>query len=653
VSTRAASSRLGAAGLLLAFSAAALGGTSPASPFSLPAASQAELDGALAGTWVAVQPTLAADLQKEIQKLQGSVHGSLTIQTLALMSKDLSSPPRLVVTPTASGQQVEAFLPRGAWSFVLSGKVEYTVKVLFVTAHIGEDVTLAVTNLQATETLQLDTSNPTVPQCTQAGNLQLNYDLAVTTPSTILNVLLTLGKPLIDSLIQSALQNALKKIDAEIGLLVGQPPATPWGNGAPIPAPFSQQPDVQAASLAVDADIQSVQTPYGGIVTAYMSSPTYGQGTPLHYEGYGDSAIWTGHYLAGEAFRYAVTKDPAAQQNAARAIGAIEDMLDVEKVGGGHLARCVVPASAPDAATILSSPTAFTSTLNGQPVVCLGDVSRDQYLGVMHGLGCAYDLLDDPPTRDLAGTLIERMVDYLAANDWVAMQHDNVTMSADFIQSPDKMIAFTALAARVAPRRYELLRDEVGELAWVLWFFELTGVADPLSSYYKWNLGEGAEYHAMTLETNPSRYMALSRAHAIDRGAIGQDQSAYFQTIDTAIDPSLGATLAPQILDELRRFVARGRRDFTVTNSTDPTIAQGTYTAALSFTSTGTGTGSVGAVTRVEALDPIPVDKRPATDFLWQRDPFQLDGTGDPQTQEPGVDLVLPYWMARYYKLVP
>jgi hypothetical protein len=274
----------------------------------------------------------------------------------------------------------------------------------------------------------------------------------------------------------------------------------------------------------------------------------------------------------------------------------------------------------------------------------------------MHGLGCAYDEIDDPATKALAGSLITRIVDYFVANSWIAMKHDNVTPSVLLVASPEQMIAYTALAARVDPGKYQALRDQVGQLAWVAWVFEMPGAADPLESYYKWNLSEGAMYHALRLETDPGRQAALSRAHAVMRRAIGHHENAYFQTIDCALDSSLATTLAPEILDELRRFVARGgmsgldRRDFPVTNSTDPSIAQGTYTSLFGTSTTSIGQGTT---TSTEALHPIAVEKRPCTDFLWQRDPFALDGAGDPQRQEPGIDLILPYWMARFYNLVP
>jgi uncharacterized protein (TIGR03437 family) len=40
---------------------------------------------------------------------------------------------------------------------------------------------------------------------------------------------------------------------------------------------------------------------------------------------------------------------------------------------------------------------------------------------------------------------------------------------------------------------------------------------------------------------------------------------------------------------------------------------------------------------------------RPPTDFLWQRNPFQLAGGLYGTIEGAGIDYILPYWMARYY----
>jgi uncharacterized protein (TIGR03437 family) len=48
----------------------------------------------------------------------------------------------------------------------------------------------------------------------------------------------------------------------------------------------------------------------------------------------------------------------------------------------------------------------------------------------------------------------------------------------------------------------------------------------------------------------------------------------------------------------------------------------------------------------------VPVPQRPPTDFLWQRDPFQLSGGGSGLIESNGIDYILPYWMARYYGVI-
>jgi hypothetical protein len=639
------------------------GALAASGPLSLPATAQAEFDKQLAGTWSVLEPSLVSTLTKDIAAQSGTTHGKIGIDSLALTSQSFAAPPRVAITPITAagayaGEHVQIDLPgNGAtWSLEISGKVSYdlSVKVLFFTIkkHISENVTIDVTQIHASESVDLDTTDPTLPVCKKTSNLALDYQLTLKTGSPILNVLLALLRPVIDAILRKQLDTALQGLDAQITPLQGLPSNPAYGAGAPARAPWGQQPDLEKAALAIDADIQQWHIPYGTILSVNFSDPTYGQGTPTGYGGHGDSAIWTGHYLAGECFRFAVTNDPVAAANAARVLAGIEDLLDAEKPGGGQLVRCVVPLSAPGAQASLADPSNFLTTLHGQPYVAHDHISRDQYLGVMLGLGCAYDFLADPQQKALAGSLIERVVDYLVAHDWVAMEHDQVTMSAPFIQSADKMVAFTALAAHVNPR-FQAVRDEVGPLAYVQWLGEWTGLLDPLNGYYGWNLGTGARYHEMRLETDPGRFMAETRCHTMERRAIGHHENAWFQTVDAAVDPTLAATLAPEILDELRRFTARSRRQFTATNSKDPTIAQATYSVPLSFQKNPAGTGSLIPVTRTEAKYPIAVEKRCATDYLWQRDPFELDGGGDPHEQAPGVDLVLPYWMARYYKLVP
>src|SRR5262245_50674105 len=117
-----------------------------------------------------------------------------------------------------------------------------------------------------------------------------------------------------------------------------------------LPTGVARASDQDAASIS--ANIQALHLPYGTILDPVFASsdpnsPAYSQ--IVSYARAGDSALWTGHYLAAEAFRYQATGgDPDALANAWRALRGIHSLLDI--TGSGLLARCALPVSSPFAA---------------------------------------------------------------------------------------------------------------------------------------------------------------------------------------------------------------------------------------------------------------------------------------------------------------
>src|ERR1700728_2292937 len=77
-------------------------------------------------------------------------------------------------------------------------------------------------------------------------------------------------------------------------------------------------------ALNISANIQARHTPWGGIIDPVFASPTSDQ--IVGYTRCGDSALWTGHYLAAEAFRYKVTQAPAALANLTVAISGLKGL---------------------------------------------------------------------------------------------------------------------------------------------------------------------------------------------------------------------------------------------------------------------------------------------------------------------------------------
>jgi hypothetical protein len=162
----------------------------------------------------------------------------------------------------------------------------------------------------------------------------------------------------------------------------------------------------EADAVAISQNIQSNHWPYHTLL-----NPRYASGDPsspdymtLSARGYtqaADNAIWTGHYLAAESFRYSVTTSADALANLSKAVKGITALIDV--TGTGLLARFLIPLSSPYAESVLGEEAASHGrhdvTYNGMRYGWLGNTSRDQYSGVFFGLGVAYSLVADRAIR--------------------------------------------------------------------------------------------------------------------------------------------------------------------------------------------------------------------------------------------------------------
>jgi hypothetical protein len=112
------------------------------------------------------------------------------------------------------------------------------------------------------------------------------------------------------------------------------------------------------------------------------------------------------------------------------------------------------------------------------------------------------------------------------------------------------------------------------------------------------------------------------------RRTIDDHGNAFFDLVDRGIRGANAARDARSV-ELLQEWLERPRRDFAVDRR-----------------------GEFAACDDNRACEPLPVNKRVATDFLWQRSPFQLYALGDGFIESAGIDFLLPYWMARYYGVI-
>jgi len=204
----------------------------------------------------------------------------------------------------------------------------------------------------------------------------------------------------------------------------------------------------------------------------------------LTYTRCGDSAIWTGNWLAAEAFRYQVTR--SAESLAAVRKGVDGIRLLVDATGVGLLSRCVLRSDSPFSAGPANeerSHGVFSTALNGVPYRWVGNTSRDQYLGAFFGLSVAYDVVVDESIRAPIRDVVTRMLDRLLAKDWAVVMPDG-DVSTVFWLRPDQQLALLQVGRQVNPARFAAAYDEKRRTAVGLDLIMSLEGSDPHGSYF-------------------------------------------------------------------------------------------------------------------------------------------------------------------------
>jgi hypothetical protein len=377
-------------------------------------------------------------------------------------------------------------------------------------------------------------------------------------------------------------------------------------------------------ALAISANIRQRHMPNGTVIDPVFASASSQE--IVAYTRGGDSALWTGHYLAAEAFRYKVTSAPDALANVWTALRGIRSLRVV--TGNNLLARGLVPVNWQFASAITTEEAThgiYDGTVDGQSFKWVGQTSRDQYSGVFFGLGVAYDMVDDPSVRAFISNEMTGLLGYLIDHDWAVIMPD-FSISTVFWGRADQQLSFLAVGRQVNPQRFDAAYTSFrSQFALEVLVPIAIESLDDYGSYYKFNLDEINLYNLIRLEDtkrNRKRYM---RAYRILRSTIADHGNAHFNMIDRALTGP-DSTRDAEIVSELEDWLTRPRRDVFVDN-------RGKFPACGSN----------------RACDPLPVPVRVPTDFLWQRNPFDLSGGGAGTIESAAIDYILPYWMARYY----
>jgi hypothetical protein len=386
-------------------------------------------------------------------------------------------------------------------------------------------------------------------------------------------------------------------------------------------------------AVRISSNIQQFHMPYGTVLDPVFASsdpnsPDYSR--IVSYSRAGDSAIWTGHYLAAEAFRYRVTRSGEALENARRALRGIRSLLDI--TGTDLLARCLVPVDSPYASDIQRAEAhhgIFFGSLQGKDYFWIGNTSRDQYSGVMFGLSTAYDLIDDPGVRSFIRTDVTRILNFLLRRGWSVVM-PNGAISTTFWLRPDQELSFLQIGRKIDLQAFGLTysyyrNTYASSVSWPVTYDNI----DNHNHYFKFNLNYINLYNLIRLEedNSPFKQTYLDAYNALRRRTETHG-NPHFNMVDRALTGP-NAARDSETINLLALWLERSRRDYWID-------LRGKYRACLG---------------QDRACSPIPVNERVNTDFLWQRSPYLLYGGGFGTIETAAIDYILPYWMARSFGL--
>jgi hypothetical protein len=476
-----------------------------------------------------------------------------------------------------------------------------------------------------------------------------------------------------------------------------------------------------------------------GQVFEIDKDPSTGAITSINH--FGDSALWTGTYLAAESYRYALASKyladhrvagdardfwTAQQADAKPRIDAMvakfhllsnisKNWTDTNaptmnppaiNLGGtvykggepGNLMRACLPTDTPEAYRWSNHEVATSRRVygplqwdDGKTYYCEQGTSRDAYAGTFFGLLTAFDLVGshDKAIADTIRDDIVTMVNFTFKYYWntprpngrisipIGSNHDgspctsiNPTLDIcghDFENFDSPLFISTPTARlNLAEAAWHVVHADPGRSDTAVWdavhaeeiandLPQLAGEmeiddAQPNSSYYKFNLNHLTMFDITKEETNPALNLAVRQAFGVMDSTTRDDVNAHFETITYALTGDTSRlNEAVTHLRDWRNYYARIHTIPVTNNSqfcgTTITCVQDdqmdSYFLGQDVTIPGTSTNK-------RAKDPLAVANRPPTDFLWQRPPWQLDGSESVNHYAPGIDYLLPYWMLRY-----
>lgn len=392
---------------------------------------------------------------------------------------------------------------------------------------------------------------------------------------------------------------------------------------------------------------------YGGIVQAVYET------TDLEnifiYMGQGDSTMWTSTYLAAESFRYAVTGDSQARDNAIAAVNTLHDHKAVTQTLG-YLGRYVGPIESAFIFDYLTNDILRYGEGPWAGTFWLGNSSSDQHIGYFFGLSVAYDLIDDEPTRGLIKSDLKEVFDKLRSRNWLITDENGFPTTAAPNISGGERMAFCLIAAHIidTPEYWDIYQTEFEATRKTLKFSGISFFTK-YTEYFAFNLRHDNYYSIFKYENDPDRqafywdiFNNQIRPHVQWTHNVWFDY-VYLLGCDSVGDCFEEEEIIEDAVKSLADFPNWPNRDIHVDC---PSLPIDPVSELLVDLQELLGLEDI-LKFELATKTPHEIKNRCRREFLWQRTPSHLYCVGFmPQHALPGVDYLLAYWSGRYYGFI-
>lgn len=375
-----------------------------------------------------------------------------------------------------------------------------------------------------------------------------------------------------------------------------------------------------------------------------------------------NDGLWTSIYVAAEAFRYAVTKDPEAKKNARR---SLETLMFLERITGipGFAARSVTP--------IEDDPKKYGGEWHRSSDGkwwWKGDTSSDELDGHYFAYAIYHDVAATPEEREEIKQYVARITDHIIDHGYYyvgppgkpttwgvwapkSLNHDLRWVNARGLNSLE-ILSHLKVAEHIVghPRYAREAKELIEKHAYhtntvdqkLVWPLGLVNHSDDELAFL-------AYYPLLIYERDPSlraTYLAsIRRSWLIER----PEHSPLFNYI-------YGAALqANNWTDPLRRpdraYVKPDAYDHDLSLEWFREVSANT----IEYSVRNSGRRDIEPMGRSRAKRErgrtvAPVSERRT--MRWNGDPYEFDGGSDGHERDDGAAILLPYWMGRYHRFI-